>query len=93
MRRRRHRPHRKRHARRKKINWSKIRWGTLTAWLLRHRQAIKRRYGDPFTRNGEINDRVLRKLYNDPQFLKKLSKTHYKRIRRKIQFKLYVLKG
>lgn len=93
MRRRRHRPRRKRHARRKKINWSKIRWGTLTAWLKRHRRAITRRYGDPFTRSGEINDRVLRKLYRDKAFLKELSGPHYKRIRRKIQFKLYVLKG
>ncbi len=79
--------------RRKRINWSKIRWGTLTRWLKKHRSKIKDRYGaSPFTRSGEINDRVLRKLYKDKAFLKELSKTHWKRIRRKIQFKLYVLR-
>jgi len=80
---------------RKKIDWSKIRWGSLTRWLKKHRKAIKRKYGDPFRVNKrgqvEINDRVLRKLYKDEKFLKKLAGSHYKRIKRKIQFKLYVL--
>ena len=88
---RRHRPKTRRRTHR--INWNKIRWGSLTRWLKKHRKAIERKYGDPFTKNGEINDRVLRKLYRDKAFLKKLSGSHYKRIRRKIQFKLYVLKG
>ena len=79
--------------RKKKINWKKIRWGTLTAWLKKHRAAIRQRYGDPFTRRGEINDRVLRKLYKDKRFLRKLAKSHAKRIEKKIQFKLYVLRG
>ena len=79
--------------RKKRINWDKTRWGSLPRWLLKHRQAIKRRYGDPFTKTGEINDNVLRKLYNDEEFLKKLAGSHWKRIKRKIQFKLYVLKG
>ena len=79
-----------------KIDWSKIRWGSLTKWLMKHRSRIKRKYGDPFTvskRTGkvEINDRVLRKLYKDEEFLKELSGSHYKRIKKKIQFKLYVL--
>jgi len=80
--------------RRRRINWKKkIRWGTLTAWLKRHRRAIKRKYGDPFTRTGEINDHVLRKLKNDKEFLKKLAGPHWKKILRKIIFKLNVLKG
>ena len=82
---------------RKRIDWSKIRWGTLTKWCYRHRSEIKRKYGDPFrvNRNGrvELNDRVLRKLVKDEEFLKKLSGTHWKRIKKKIQFKLNVLGG
>ncbi|BBC20957.1 hypothetical protein [Aeropyrum globular virus 1] len=78
---------------RRRIDWSRIRWGSLTRWLLKHRQAIKRRYGDPFTKTGEINDRVLRKLYKDEEFLKRLAGSHWRRIKRKIQFKLYVLGG
>lgn len=77
----------------RKIDWSRIRWGSLTRWLLKHREAIKRKYGDPFTRDGEINDNVLRKLYKDEDFLRKLAGSHWKRIKRKIQFKLYVLRG
>jgi len=81
----------------KKINWKGIRWGSLTRWLKKHRAKIKRRYGeDPFvTRKGkivEINDKVLRKLYKDVDFIKELARSHWKRIRRKIQFKIYVLK-
>ncbi|MEM4429613.1 MAG: hypothetical protein QXM08_00435 [Thermofilaceae archaeon] len=76
----------------KRINWEKIRWGTLTKWLQKHRSAIKRKHGDPFTRTGEINDRVLRKLYKDEKTLKKLAGPHWKRIKRKIHFKLHVLK-
>ena len=81
----------------KRINWKKIKWGSLTKWLKRHRSAIKRKYGDPFvTRGGkvvEINDRVLRKLYKDKEFLKKLAGNAWKKIWRKIHFKIHVLKG
>ncbi len=59
---------------------------------MKHRAATKRRYGDPFTKWG-VNDNVLRKLYNDEEFLKKLAGPHWKRVKRKIQFKLHVLKG
>lgn len=76
-----------------RINWKKIRWGTLTKWLKKHRAAIKRRYGDPFTKSGEINDNVLRRLVKDDAFLKKLAGSHWKRIKRKILFKLNVLRG
>ena len=79
--------------RKNRIKWGKIRWGSLTRWLLKHRNAIRRKYGDPFTKDGEINDRVLRRLYNDEEFLKKLAGSHWKRIKRKIQFKLNVLRG
>ncbi|MEM4619991.1 MAG: hypothetical protein QW607_07230 [Desulfurococcaceae archaeon] len=74
-----------------RIKWDKIRWGTLTAWLKKHRSSIKRKYGDPFTKDGEINDKVLRQLYKDEEFLKKLSGSQWKRIKRKIHFKLNVL--
>jgi len=76
------------------IRWNKIKWGTLTLWLKKHRQAIKSRYGmDPFTKKGEINDRVLRKLYRDDEFLRKKAKSRWRTIKRKIHFKLYVLRG
>jgi len=78
---------------RRRINWSRIKWGTLTEWLLRHRDAIRRRYGDPFTKTGEINDRVLRRIYNDERFLKKEAGSHWRKIKKKIQFKLNVLGG
>lgn len=74
-----------------KIKWDKIRWGTLTKWLMKHRSDIKRKYGDPFTKSGEINDKVLRQLYKDEEFLKKMSGSQWKRIKRKIHFKLNVL--
>jgi len=79
--------------RRKRIDFSKIKWGTLTKWLYKHRRAIKRKYGDPFTKTGELNDNVLRRLYHDEAFLKRLSKNKWKKIKKKIHFKLYVLKG
>ena len=78
---------------RKRIDWSNIKWGTLTAWLMRHRNAIKRRYGDPFTRDGEIIDRVLRRIYRDEGFLRRTAGSHWKKIKKKIQFKLNVLGG
>ena len=82
---------------RRKIKWKRIRWGSLTRWLKRHRKEIARKYGDPFiTKRGkivEINDRVLRKLAKDEKFLKKLAGPHWKKILRKIQFKLNVLRG
>ncbi|MEM4976731.1 MAG: hypothetical protein QXT64_05355 [Desulfurococcaceae archaeon] len=79
---------------RKRVDWGSIRWGTLTKWLKKHESKIKRRYGEsPFTRSGEINDRVLRKLYNDEEFLKRLSKSRWRSVWRKIHFKLHVLGG
>jgi len=48
---------------------------------------------DPFTKKGEINDRVLRKLYRDDEFLRKKAKSRWRTIKRKIHFKLYVLRG
>lgn len=80
-------------ARRKRVNWKRIKWGSLTRWLKRHRSQIKRKYGDPFTKTGEINDRVLRKLAKDQAFLKKLAGSHWKKILKKIRFKLNVLRG
>ena len=76
----------------KRINWKKIKWGSLTRWLKKHRKEIARKYGDPFARSGEINDHVLRKLYKDKEFLKKLAGSKWKKIWRKIHFKIHVLR-
>jgi len=77
----------------KRIDWSKIRWGTLTAWCRRHEREIRRLTGkNCFTRSGELNDNTLRYLYSHPEILRKITR-QWKRIKRKIQFKLYVLGG
>ena len=77
----------------KRINWKKIRWGTLTRWLKDHRDEIRRYTGrSPFTRSGEINDQVLRTLLAHPEIVRRIAKSHYKRILRKIRFKVKVLK-
>ena len=76
----------------KRIDWDKIRWGSLTEWLLRHREEIRERYGkDPFTKTGEINDNVLRRLYRDKEFLRELAGSHADTVWHKIHFKLHVL--
>ena len=78
----------------KLINWKKIRWGSLTKWLEEHRSEIKRLTGhDPFTKSGEINDNTLRILKAHPEYVKKISKSHWKKILKKIEFKLNVLRG
>ncbi len=77
-----------------KIDWSKIEWGSLTRWLRKHEKEIKRALGkSPFTRSGEINDNVLRELKKNKKLLKKLAGPHWKKILRKIIFKLNILKG
>ena len=78
----------------KKINWKKIKWGSLTRWLKRHEKEIKRLTGrSPFTRTGEINDNTLRYLKAHKDVLKKIAGKQYKHILRKIIFKLNVLRG
>ncbi len=79
---------------RKRIDWEHIRWGTLTRWCKRHNKEIKRMTGkNCFTRSGELNDNTLRYLYNHEEIIKRIAKSHWKRIKKKIQFKLYVLKN
>jgi dephospho-CoA kinase len=59
--------------------------GSLRAWLKRHQKAITRRYGEsPFKRDGTIKVTILKKLKNDDEFLRRLSKSRYKLIKRKI---------
>jgi len=78
----------------KAINWKKIKWGSLERWLKRHEKEIKRTLGkSPFTKSGEINDNVLRSLKANEELLRKLAGTHWKKIKKKITFKLNVLKG
>ena len=80
--------------RKKRIDWARIRWGTLTEWCKRHEAEIRRLTGKScFTRTGELNDRTLRYLYKHPDIIKKISKTHWRRIWRKLHFKLYVLRS
>ena len=79
---------------RRGINWARIRWGTLTAWCKRHEKEIRRLTGrNCFTKTGELNDRTLRYLYKHQEIVKRIAKSHWKRILRKIRFKLNVLKG
>ena len=54
---------------------------------------IKKKCGDPFTKKGEINDHVLKCLERNPEYVRKLAGTHYKRILKKIRFKLNILRG
>ena len=80
--------------RKKRIDWSRIRWGTLTEWCKRHEAEIRRLTGKScFTRSGELNDHTLRYLYNHDEIIKRIAKSHWKRVKRKIRFKLYVLRG
>ena len=79
---------------RKLINWRRIRWGSLTRWLEEHRAEIKKMTGhDPFTKSGEINDNTLRILKAHPEIVKKIAGPHWKKIMKKIEFKLNVLRG
>ena len=78
----------------RKINWSKIKWGALTAWLKRHRKSIERVFGkDPFTKTGEINDNVLRMMAakKNREKLKKVAPRSWKHALKMILFKLNVL--
>jgi len=59
--------------------------GSLKAWLKKHQRAITRRYGEsPFKKDGTIKVTILKKLRNDEEFLKRLSKSRYAHIKRKI---------
>lgn len=79
---------------RKRIDWNRIRWGSLTEWCLRHNDRIKRLTGKHcFTRNGDLNDNTLRYLYTHDEIIKRIARSHWKRVKRKIRFKLRVLKG
>ena len=83
-----------RRAAKRLIRWRRIKWGSLTRWLKRHRSEIRRLTGhDPFTRSGEINDNTLRILRGHPEYVKKIAKSHWRKIMRKIVFKLRVLRG
>jgi hypothetical protein len=59
--------------------------GSLKAWLKKHAKRIERRYGEsPFTKDGRINTRVLRRLKRDKGFLKELSRARWRLIHQKI---------
>jgi dephospho-CoA kinase len=59
--------------------------GSLRAWLKKNARKIERRYGEsPFTKDGKINARVLRRLRSDKEFLKDLAGSRWRLIHRKI---------
>jgi hypothetical protein len=59
--------------------------GSLRAWLKKNEKRIEKRYGErPFTRDGRINARVLRRLRSDKEFLKDLAGSRWRLIHRKI---------
>jgi hypothetical protein len=59
--------------------------GSLKAWLKKHAKRIERRYGEsPFTKDGRINTRVLRRLKRDKGFLKELSRARWRLIHQKV---------
>lgn len=59
--------------------------GSLRRWAKKHRQEIKEVTGeDPFTKEGKLNKRVLRKLKNNNEALRKISGSHWKKMKKKI---------
>jgi hypothetical protein len=59
--------------------------GSLKAWLKKHAKKIERRLGEsPFTKDGKINTRVLRRLKRDRELLKELAGSKWRLIRKKI---------
>ena len=53
--------------------------------MKKHAKRIGRRYGEsPFTRDGKVNTRVLRRLKRDKEFLKDLAGARWRLIHRKI---------
>ena len=79
--------------RRRRIEWDEIRWGTLTRWLKKHEEKIRKKYGrSPFRRDGKISLSVAKRLYADEKFLRELAGSHWKRIRRKLHFYIHILR-
>ena len=76
---------------RNRINWERIDWGSLTKWCQRHNSQVEKHTGkNCFTKDGKLNDRTLRYLYNHPEILAKITRK-WRHIWRKIHFKLHVL--
>ena len=66
---------------------------TLKKWLKKHSKAITRRYGEsPFTKDGKIKTSILKKLKKDDEFIKKLSRSKYKTIKKKINLAITLKK-
>jgi dephospho-CoA kinase len=67
--------------------------GSLRRWLKKHEKRIERRYGEsPFTKDGKVNVRVLRRLKRDKEFLKELSGAKHRLIQRKINLAITLKK-
>ena len=67
--------------------------GSLKAWLKKHARKIERRYGEsPFTKDGKVNVRVLRRLKRDKEFLKEISGSRWRLIHRKINLAITLKK-
>lgn len=76
----------------KRVDWQEIKWGTLTRWLKKHLNSIKRKFGNPFTKSGKLSKTVLKRIYNDEEFLKRTAGRRWKHIKRKIHFYIYVIR-
>lgn len=75
----------------RRIDFSKIKWGTLTKWLKRHEKKIRRVFGKrPFTAGGKINKALVRVMLSNPEKLKRITRRS-PLILRKLRFYYYIL--
>ncbi|MHA1594309.1 MAG: hypothetical protein ACTSXX_06135 [Candidatus Baldrarchaeia archaeon] len=59
--------------------------GSLRAWLKRHEKKLRRLTGfKVFNKDGTVNERLIEYLERHPDVIKKISKSHWKRIWRKV---------
>ena len=65
--------------------------GSLRRWLKRHEAEIKRYLGtSPFNRDGTIKMSVLRRLHANKDLLKRIAKSHWRRIWHKIHLAIFL---
>ena len=76
----------------RRVDWDRIRWGSLTRWCREHNREIRRVFGSGcFNKDGSLNDRVLRQMYAHPDKLARITR-RWRLIWEKIGFKLNVLR-
>ena len=78
----------KRRGRKRKDKWIQRaikRPGSLRAWLKRHEKKLRRLTRmKVFNKDGTVNERLIEYLERHPDVIKKISKSHWKRIWRKV---------